>query len=547
MLDLLRGLVDTGFMPHGHCYFWYPEMLWLQVGSDALITLAYYMIPVTLIYFVHRRRELPFPWIFIMFGAFILACGTTHLMDIWTVWNPAYWLQGIIKLATAGISMATAILLIPLLPKALVLRSPADLEAANQALAKEVAERKSAEAARRKSEQRFQRLLETAPDAMVVVDKDGRIVLANSQAERLFGYTREELLGEFVEKLIPEHFHAPHVTHRAGYFANPCPRSMGANLELSGRRKDGSEIPVEISLSPLETQEGVLVSSAIRDITARKQAERALREAHDNLEVKVAERTKALAEANLRLEEVDRLKSQFLATMSHELRTPLNSIIGFTGILLQGMAGELNDEQRKQLTMSYGAAKHLLNLINDLLDLSRIESGKMGVEIQKLKITDVVTEVAQSLAPEVAKKRLSLTTEIADALPEIYSDRKKIFQILLNLTGNAVKFTDRGEIRIICRTQRDHLEVSVIDTGIGIKPENMDLLFEAFRQADGSAQRRYEGTGLGLYLCRNLATLLGGGIEAESKYGEGSRFTLTLPLESGVWHHEAVQDLGRRG
>ena len=301
MLDLLKRFVDPGFMPHGHCYLWYPGMLWLHVGSDALIMLAYYMIPVILIYFVHRRRELPFPWIFIMFGAFILACGTTHLMDIWTVWNPAYWLQGIIKLATAGISMATAILLIPLLPKALALRSPAELEAANQALAKEVAERKSAEGARRKSEQRFQRLLETAPDAMVVVDKDGRIILANSQAERLFGYTREELLGEFVERLIPDHFRALHVTHREGYLASPCLRSMGANLELFGRRKDGSELPVEISLSPLETQEGILVSSAIRDITARKQAERALREAHDSLEAKVAERTKALAEANRRL------------------------------------------------------------------------------------------------------------------------------------------------------------------------------------------------------------------------------------------------------
>jgi PAS domain-containing protein len=178
MLDFLKGLVETGFMPHGHCYFWYPQLLWLQVGSDTLIMLAYYMIPVTLIYFVYRRRELPFPWMFIMFGAFILACGTTHLMDIWTVWDPVYWLQGIIKLVTAGISMATAILLIPLFPKALALRSPAELEAANQALAKEAAERKSAEVARRQTEQRFQRLLETAPDAMIVIDQEGKIVLA---------------------------------------------------------------------------------------------------------------------------------------------------------------------------------------------------------------------------------------------------------------------------------------------------------------------------------------------------------------------------------
>jgi protein-histidine pros-kinase len=547
MLDFLNGLAETDFMPHGHCYLWNPKLLWLQVGSDALITLAYYMIPATLIYLVYRRRELPFPWIFIMFGVFILACGTTHLMEILTVWDPLYWLQGIIKLATAGISMATAILLIPLFPKALALRSPAELEAANQALAKEVAERKSAETARRKTEQRFQRLLETAPDAIVVIGKDGKIVLVNSQAERLFGYARAELLGEFVERLIPERFGASHVAHRADYFADPRPRPMGANLELAGRRKDGSELPVEISLSPLDTEEGLLVSIAIRDITARKQAEKALKEAHDNLEAKVAERTKALAEANLRLAEVDRLKSQFLATMSHELRTPLNSIIGFTGILLQGMAGELNDEQRKQLTMSYRSAKHLLNLISDLLDLSRIESGKMAIDAQQIKITDIITEVTQSLAPEAAKKQLTLSTEIKDTLPQIYSDRKKILQILLNLVNNALKFTDQGEVRINCRTHNNYMEVSVTDTGIGIKAENMGFLFEAFRQADGSAKRRYEGTGLGLYLCRKLATLLGGDIAAESKYGEGSRFTLRLPLESGVGHHEAIQDPSGRG
>jgi PAS domain S-box-containing protein len=364
-----------------------------------------------------------------------------------------------------------------------------------------------------------------------VIGKDGRIVLANSQAEQMFNYSREELLGEFVERLMPERFSTIHVSHRASYLADPRPRPMGANLELSARRKDGSEVPVEIRLSPLETEEGVLVSSAIRDITARKQAERALREAHQNLEAKVAERAKALADANVQLAEVDRLKSQFLATMSHELRTPLNSIIGFTGILLQGLAGDLNDEQRKQLTMSYRSAKHLLNLINELLDLSTIESGKMKVDFQRLKITDIVTEVVQSLGPEAARKRLSLTTEMADELPDIISDRKKVLQILLNLTNNAVKFTDHGAIRIVCEARRNHLQVSVVDTGIGIKPENMVFLFEAFRQADGSARRRYEGTGLGLYLCRNLARLLGGDIAAESNYGEGSRLTLILPLE----------------
>jgi len=262
----------------------------------------------------------------------------------------------------------------------------------------------------------------------------------------------------------------------------------------------------------------------------RSRAEKALREVHDKLEARVAERTKDLAQANIQLKEMDRLKSEFLATMSHELRTPLNSIIGFTGIILQGIAGEINEEQRKQLSMVYGSAKHLLSLINDILDLSRIESDKMEVSMEKFKIQDVVSEVAQSLSPMISQKGLRLVTEIPDEVPEICSDRKKVLQILLNLVGNAVKFTQAGEARIECKFDNDSMEVSVSDTGIGIRKENMDYLFEPFLQVDGTAQRRYQGTGLGLYLCKKLVTLLGGRIWAESEYAVGSEFTFTLPL-----------------
>jgi PAS domain S-box-containing protein len=266
------------------------------------------------------------------------------------------------------------------------------------------------------------------------------------------------------------------------------------------------------------------------DITDRKRAEEALERAYGELEQRVEERTRELMEANIKLKELDRLKAEFLATMSHELRTPLNSIIGFTGMILQGMAGEINEEQKKQLSMVYNSAKHLLSLINDILDLSRIESGKVEVSMKGFKVDEVVFEVVRSLDPMVSQKGLRLITEVPDEIPEIWSDRKKFFQILLNLVNNAVKFTDRGEIKIACKTDNNNLEVSVSDTGIGIKKENMDLLFEAFRQVDGTSRRRYEGTGLGLYLCKKLLDLLGGRIWVESEYGKGSRFTFTLPL-----------------
>jgi signal transduction histidine kinase len=276
-----------------------------------------------------------------------------------------------------------------------------------------------------------------------------------------------------------------------------------------------------------------LVSLAL-EVANRRRAEDALREAHASLEIRVADRTRDLAAANERLQELDRLKSEFLATMSHELRTPLNSIIGFTGILRQGLAGPLNDEQKKQLGMVQFSARHLLGLINDLLDLSRIESGRMGIDREDFPIAEVVAEVVQSLTPMAGQKNLALETETDDPALVLHSDRKKCFQILLNFANNAVKFTNAGRVLIAVQATAASVEISVTDTGIGIKPDSMAQLFEAFRQVDGSARRVYEGTGLGLYLCKKLASMLGGSVSAASDFGHGSRFAFTLPRENST-------------
>lgn len=267
------------------------------------------------------------------------------------------------------------------------------------------------------------------------------------------------------------------------------------------------------------------------EVWQRRQAESALREARDQLEVKVAERTHELSEANERLKELDRLKSEFLATMSHELRTPMNSIIGFTGILRQELAGPLNEEQKKQLGMVNLSAKHLLDLINDLLDLSRIESGKANVSVNDFQVKDVVQEVIQSLQPAATQKGLLLESDMGGAELKMAGDRKRTFQVLLNLANNAVKFTDQGSVKIVVRQEGNNVQFEVIDTGIGIKPEQLANLFQAFRQVDGSAKRVYEGTGLGLYLCKKLVNMLGGSIGAESNFGVGSRFYFTLPAK----------------
>jgi signal transduction histidine kinase len=238
-----------------------------------------------------------------------------------------------------------------------------------------------------------------------------------------------------------------------------------------------------------------------------------------------------LTKANLRLQEMDRLKSVFLASMSHELRTPLNSIIGFTGIMLMGMAGELNEEQKRQLTMVKNSANHLLSLINDVLDISKIEAGKIELLPEEFSLDDVVREVIENVSPMATGKNLEVTTELPKDI-KLFSDRRRIKQVLINLVSNAVKFTDQGSVKIAGRVLGDNnLEIRVIDTGRGIKEEDMGKLFQPFQRIDMSLAKSYtEGTGLGLYLTRNLANLLRGNIRAKSEYGKGSEFIFTVPL-----------------
>jgi len=364
-------------------------------------------------------------------------------------------------------------------------------------------------------EARFRDLLESTPDGIVMANPTGHIVIANSQAERLFGYDNGELRGLSVDLLLPERYRHAHVGHRSSYFQQPRKRAMGSGLDLAGLRKDGSEFPIEISLSPLRTEESAFVMSAIRDISERKRFE------------------KALQEKNQELADANQAKDRFLAGMSHELRTPLNAIIGFTGTLLMKLPGPLNDEQQRQLRTVQTSARHLLALINDLLDVSKIEAGKVDLALQPVDCNALVDEVVATLRPQADAKGLEIAVAAPAHAHVLQTDRRALSQIILNLAGNAIKFTERGSVRVtLLQHVQDGVrttEIRIDDSGIGIPLADQAKLFGAFSRIGSARADAPEGTGLGLHLSRKLAGLLGGKIEFHSESGKGSSFSLILP------------------
>ncbi|MBH8551166.1 response regulator [Nostocaceae cyanobacterium CENA357] len=558
MSELWINLFSSeSFIPHGHCYLWQTNLVWLHLISDALIALAYYSIPATLFYFVRKRQDLPFDWIFLLFSAFIVACGTTHLIEIWTLWHPTYWLSGLVKAVTATISLITAIKLVPLVPQALALPSPAQLEQANQQLQIQITERSRVEAelrnyqnhleelvalrtheitktnkqleqeiaerqriveVLRQSEQRYRYLANAIPQLVWTTDADGQCDYFNQNWCDYTGLTLEQSLGSgWVAALHPDD-----VVKAEEVWSNAT--KSGTLYENEYRLKSVSDGSYRWQLArgfPLKDEQNRVIKwfGTCTDIDEQKQI---LQERAQLFELEKAARAKA--------ESANRIKDEFLAVLSHELRTPLNAILGWSK-LLQSRRLEPAKTSQALATIERNA-KLQVQLIEDLLDISRILQGKLILNITNLNLESIVLFALETIRLAAETKSIQVITIFAPSVGQVMGDSARLQQVVWNLLSNAVKFTpSAGKIEVRLEQVDNCAQIVVSDTGKGMSAEFLPYAFDYFRQADSSSTRTFGGLGLGLAIVRKIIEMHGGTVKAESAgENQGSTFNVQLPV-----------------
>ena len=414
------------------------------------------------------------------------------------------------------------------------------------ALEHEVRTRQEAETDARNARARNDAILDVALDCVILMDESGCIAQFNPAAESTFGYSADEAVGtELASLILPLDKRETLRGALTGYLTTGDTAILNRRLELTAVRKSGESFPVEIAIAPISNDDVRMFAAYMRDITERKRTERELALYTHDLEVahdtqrKDAERLAALVNqlqlTQQQAEKATRAKSEFLASMSHELRTPLNAIILYSELLQEVAEDEGNESSIQDLQRILFAGKHLLSLINGILDLSKIEAGKMALSLETFDVRAVLGEVVETIKPMVDKNGNTLTVQCDDSIRAMHSDLTKTRQILLNLLSNATKFTRNGTIRVGVRrsavTGRECVEFSVADTGVGMTEEQTRKVFDPFTQADVSTTRKYGGTGLGLAIVSRFCELMEGSVSVESRPGEGSRFEVLLPVQ----------------
>lgn len=661
-MDFFRHLFDySDFNPRNTCGAgWNDGLLWAHVVSDCLIWFSYLAIPCVLVYFVRKRRDSPFPHLFWLFGAFILSCGTTHLVAMFMFSYPMYRLDALIKIITATVSLGTVVALIPATPKFLAMRSPSELEAEiaerklveaalkqsrieleqrvqdrtaelneankhlqneiakHQAMGKALQEAQARQAAilesaldciitidreskivefnpaaekvfgyrraevlgqhlaqviippalrdrhtqglarffatgsssilgrrlelpamradgteflseisisivhwdgpplftgflrditeRKRAEERFRIAVEAAPNGMLMVNADGKMVLVNQVAAKMFGYRREELTGQPLDVLVPSRFRDQHPTHRNAFFNSPEPRPMGAGRDLFGLRKAGDEIPVEIGLNPIDTPEGLFVLASIIDITERKRTEE-----------KLAQHAAELARSNADLE-------QFAYVASHDMQEPIRMVVSYMQLLETRYKGKLDEKAVKYIEFSVDGAKRMQEMIKGLLNYSRV--GKTSESYQPINTSSALETALKNLRQVIDDSKALITS---DRLPTVMGDATQLVQVFQNLVSNAIKFRGEGtpSVQISVAPQEGYWRFSVRDNGIGIEPRSQYRIFQIFQRLHDREQ--YPGSGIGLAICKKIVERMGGKIWIESALGCGTTFYFTLP------------------
>src|SRR5438034_1399078 len=532
------------------------QLVVLDLATDLSIGVACAAIAFALIHFARRPTVRPYGRVFVAFAVFVIADGATHLAAVWTLWQPSAWLATVLKLTTALAAVAVALLLPPLVPKALALGAASAL-------------------------------LDAAPDAIILIDASGTIRLVNERAERLFGYPRRELLGRPSTLVLPDDVRV----------------ARDAQRDVYGLRRDGSRFLAEVSLSPLVTDGGPLVTAVVRDVTDRRRLEddraergraevarahaeeigrrasflaeasrvlaasldyeatlrsvarvaipyladyllvdvletqgrlRRLAAAHtDPLTEERAQRA-ALAADNARLyreaQDASRAKDEFLAVLSHELRTPLTPVLGWVRMLRTGtLAPEATERALDTVERN---TRLQAQLVEDLLDVSRIVAGKLSLDLRPVALGPIVDAVVEGAAASAVAKSIVVTRRVEPNLPRIDADANRLQQVVANLVSNAVKFTPAGgRVEVAVARAGDAIRLSVADTGDGLQPEVAPHIFDRFRQADSTITRQHGGLGLGLSIVRHIVERHGGTVQATSDGpGRGSTFTVMLPI-----------------
>jgi PAS domain S-box-containing protein len=429
---------------------------------------------------------------------------------------PRYWIW--IAEGTAGLLLVFVAL--SSIFRIQVRRRTAELSQKNLQLEREAVERQRIEDAQRESEKRLSQFFH-ATFEMVFFHDNGKILDVNPAAMQTTGYQPKELIGRnILEFVSPE--------SRQTVLDNMS-TGVVAPYEIDIVTKRGTCMPVEIHARNIDLGGYKVRVVSLRDISERKRSEAALQRAHDDLELKVDERTRELVQANEKLQELDRLKSMFIASVSHELRTPLNSIIGFSGMMMQEAFGALNEKYSDYVSRINHSGRHLLALITDIIDLSKIESGRIDIIASDFSLNEMIFEAVKAMRHQAENKNLTITVDVPGEI-SVHTDRRRLMQCLLNFLSNAVKYSERGGIAVIAEQNSGAIKLSVRDTGIGIKEDDMHKLFEPFERIDSHLRVKAGGTGLGLYLTRKIAReLLHGEVGVESSPGGGSEFWIQIP------------------